>query len=182
MEFRIADTFTESLSRLTTQEQKATKTTAFDLQLDASAPGLSFHKLDRAKGLRKQYSPLFLRGLVGDLVVADLQHGARQAARAGVLFQGKVDAIGRRIRLVDADCQVAARLQCSDQRRSEPRVLVMDDSDLPRPRHAFVDRREGMHGNDPGLLPRCQAPDDHGVDCVMERPPATRDPRLALAL
>ena len=49
MEFRIADTFTESLSRLTTQEQKAVKTTAFDLQLDASAPGLSFHKLDRAK-------------------------------------------------------------------------------------------------------------------------------------
>lgn len=49
MEFRIADTFTESLSRLTAQEQKAVKTTAFDLQLDASAPGLSFHKLDRAK-------------------------------------------------------------------------------------------------------------------------------------
>lgn len=49
MEFRIADTFTESLSRLSAQEQKAVKTTAFDLQLDASAPGLSFHKLDRAK-------------------------------------------------------------------------------------------------------------------------------------
>ncbi|MGE6696350.1 3'-5' exonuclease [Hyphomonas sp. NPDC076900] len=49
MEFRIADTFTDSLSRLTAQEQKAAKTTAFDLQLDASAPGLSFHKLDRAK-------------------------------------------------------------------------------------------------------------------------------------
>lgn len=46
---RIADTFTDSLSRLTAQEQKAVKTTAFDLQLDASAPGLSFHKLDRAK-------------------------------------------------------------------------------------------------------------------------------------
>ncbi|MEJ8570773.1 3'-5' exonuclease [Microbaculum marinum] len=49
MDFRIADTFTGSLSRLTAQEQKAVKTTAFDLQLDASAPGLSFHKLDRAK-------------------------------------------------------------------------------------------------------------------------------------
>ena len=49
MEFRIADTFTDSLSRLTAQEQKAVKPTAFDLQLDASAPGLSFHKLDRAK-------------------------------------------------------------------------------------------------------------------------------------
>jgi len=48
MEFRIADTFTDSLGRLTAQEQKAVKTTAFDLQMDASAPGMSFHKLDRA--------------------------------------------------------------------------------------------------------------------------------------
>jgi hypothetical protein len=49
MEFRIADTFTGSLGRLTAQEQKAAKTTAFDLQLNAAAPGLSFHKLDRAQ-------------------------------------------------------------------------------------------------------------------------------------
>ena len=49
MEFRIADTFTDSLSRLTAQEQKAVKTTAFDLQLDPSAPGLKFHKLAQAK-------------------------------------------------------------------------------------------------------------------------------------
>jgi superfamily I DNA/RNA helicase/mRNA-degrading endonuclease RelE of RelBE toxin-antitoxin system len=49
MDFRIADTFTDSLSRLTAQEQKAVKTTAFDLQMNPSSPGLSFHKLDRAK-------------------------------------------------------------------------------------------------------------------------------------
>ena len=49
MEFRIADTFTDSLSRLTAQEQKAVKTTAFDLQMNPSSPDLSFHKLDRAK-------------------------------------------------------------------------------------------------------------------------------------
>jgi hypothetical protein len=49
MEFRIADTFTDSLARLTGQEQKAVKTTAFDLQMDPSAPGMSFHKLDRAQ-------------------------------------------------------------------------------------------------------------------------------------
>lgn len=49
MEFRIADTFTDSLSRLTAQEQKAVKTTAFDLQLNPSSPGLKFHRLDRAK-------------------------------------------------------------------------------------------------------------------------------------
>lgn len=49
MEFRIADTFTDSLGRLTAQEQKAVKTTAFDLQMNSATPGLSFHKLDRAK-------------------------------------------------------------------------------------------------------------------------------------
>lgn len=49
MEFRIADTFTDSLGRLTSQEQKAVKTTAFDLQMNPSAPGLSFHRIDKSK-------------------------------------------------------------------------------------------------------------------------------------
>lgn len=49
MEFRIADTFTSSLVRLTGDEQKAVKTTAFDLQLNPAQPSLSFHKLDRTK-------------------------------------------------------------------------------------------------------------------------------------
>jgi hypothetical protein len=49
MEFRIADTFTDSLARLTGAEQKAVKTTAFDLQLDPTSPGLHFHRLDRAR-------------------------------------------------------------------------------------------------------------------------------------
>ena len=49
MEFRIADTFTDGLARLTGDEQKAVKTTAFDLQMDPTGAGLSFHKLDRAK-------------------------------------------------------------------------------------------------------------------------------------
>jgi len=49
MEFRIADTFTDSLARLTGDEQKAVKTTAFDLQLDPANPGMSFHKLEKAK-------------------------------------------------------------------------------------------------------------------------------------
>ena len=49
MNFLIADTFADSLARLTSQEQKAVKTTAFDLQMDPSGPGHSFHKLDRAK-------------------------------------------------------------------------------------------------------------------------------------
>ena len=49
MDFLIADTFTDSLTRLTGDEQKAVKTTAFDLQLNPVNPGMSFHKLDKAK-------------------------------------------------------------------------------------------------------------------------------------
>ena len=49
IEFRIADTFTDSLGRLTGEEQKAVKTTAFDLQLNPANPGMKFHKLDKAK-------------------------------------------------------------------------------------------------------------------------------------
>jgi hypothetical protein len=47
--FRIADTFTASLARLTGAEQKAVKTTAFDLQIDPSTSGMHFHRLDRAR-------------------------------------------------------------------------------------------------------------------------------------
>ncbi len=49
MEFRISDSFTNSLAKLTSDEQKAIKTTAFDLQVNPEKPGYSFHKLDRAQ-------------------------------------------------------------------------------------------------------------------------------------
>jgi mRNA-degrading endonuclease RelE of RelBE toxin-antitoxin system len=49
MHFRISDTFTDSLDRLTNDEQKSVKTTAFDLQINPANPGMSFHKLDKAK-------------------------------------------------------------------------------------------------------------------------------------
>ena len=49
MEFRIADTFTDSLTRLTREEQKAVKTAAFDLQLNPASPGLNFHRIDKSK-------------------------------------------------------------------------------------------------------------------------------------
>jgi hypothetical protein len=34
---------------LTADEQKAVKTTAFDLQLNPAAPGFSFHRIDKSK-------------------------------------------------------------------------------------------------------------------------------------
>ena len=49
MEFRIADTFTDSLARLTGEEQKAVKITAFDLQMHPAHPGMQLHKLAKAK-------------------------------------------------------------------------------------------------------------------------------------
>jgi mRNA-degrading endonuclease RelE of RelBE toxin-antitoxin system len=49
MEFRIADTFTESLAKLTGEEQKAVKTKAFDLQMSLVNTGMQFHKVENAK-------------------------------------------------------------------------------------------------------------------------------------
>ena len=46
MEFRIADTFTDSLALLTGDEQRGGKSTAFDLQLNPTNPGMSLHRLD----------------------------------------------------------------------------------------------------------------------------------------
>jgi plasmid maintenance system killer protein len=49
VEFRIADTFTAGLARLNGATRKAAKMTAFDLQLNASSPGLRFHRLERPR-------------------------------------------------------------------------------------------------------------------------------------
>ena len=38
MEFRIADTFTDSLAKINGQEQKVVKTTDFDLQMGPARP------------------------------------------------------------------------------------------------------------------------------------------------
>jgi len=48
-DFRIADTFTDSLARLTGDEQKAVKTTAFDLQLNPAQPGISLHRIEKSR-------------------------------------------------------------------------------------------------------------------------------------
>ena len=50
MNVRIADTFTDSRVRLAADEQKAVKTTAFDMPVNPASPGFSFPKLDRARG------------------------------------------------------------------------------------------------------------------------------------
>ena len=49
MDFRIANTFTDSLAKLTGSEQRAAKTAAFDLQMNPAQPGLQFHKLAKTK-------------------------------------------------------------------------------------------------------------------------------------
>ena len=45
----IASSFTKSLGKLTAQEQAQAKITAFDIQQNPDSPGLSLHRLDRAR-------------------------------------------------------------------------------------------------------------------------------------
>src|SRR3984957_6360709 len=49
MDFRIADTFTDALARLPVTDQKAVKTSAFDLQMNPQHPGLQLHRIDNSR-------------------------------------------------------------------------------------------------------------------------------------
>ena len=49
MQFRIADTFTASLAKLPNEQQRAAKTTAFDLQTNIAHPSLSLHRVTGAR-------------------------------------------------------------------------------------------------------------------------------------
>ena len=49
MQFRIADTFTASLAKLPNDQQRAAKTTAFDLQTKIAHPSLSLHRVTGAR-------------------------------------------------------------------------------------------------------------------------------------
>ena len=49
MKFLIANTFTDSLAKLTRDEQKAAKITALDFQLDPINPGMQLHKITHSK-------------------------------------------------------------------------------------------------------------------------------------
>ncbi len=51
MDFRIADTFTAALTKLTRDEQKAVKTSVFDLQTNISGQGLQLHRIEVSKDL-----------------------------------------------------------------------------------------------------------------------------------
>lgn len=45
----LADSFTSSLAKLSNDEQKQAKLTAFDLQMNPDQPGLQFHRIDKSK-------------------------------------------------------------------------------------------------------------------------------------
>jgi hypothetical protein len=47
--FLQADTFTDSLSKLTGREQRAFKTVAFDLQVNPAQPGMRMRQFERPK-------------------------------------------------------------------------------------------------------------------------------------
>ena len=49
MHFLIADSFTASFSRLSGRDQKAVKTSLFDLQMDPTGNGLQLHRIDKSK-------------------------------------------------------------------------------------------------------------------------------------
>ena len=49
MQFIISDSLNSSLEKLSQQEARLAKTTVYDLQANLKAPGLNFHRVERAR-------------------------------------------------------------------------------------------------------------------------------------
>ena len=77
MTFLIADTFTDSLARLTGDEQKAVKTTAFDLQIEPVGPG---HELPQAR--QGEGQEILVRSCQRDIRAHRPPHGRRACCSA----------------------------------------------------------------------------------------------------
>ncbi len=85
MNFRIADTFSASRAHLAAQEEKAVNTTSFDLQMDASAPGLSLENSKDTVSVFNGPAPVVLtcntaneeQASVGAWIAARLSDGVR---------------------------------------------------------------------------------------------------------
>jgi hypothetical protein len=90
MDFLIAATFTDSLARLTGDEQKAVKTTAFDLQMNPASLGMQFHKLDKAKD--KNFWPVRVNADIRLIVhkTKGLEFRARKVGRKTGLRRAKL--------------------------------------------------------------------------------------------
>lgn len=57
MDFRIADTFVDSLAQILGDERRADRTAAFRLQVNPANPGMSFYKLDKVRDRRNTHLP-----------------------------------------------------------------------------------------------------------------------------
>lgn len=145
MNFRIADTFTASLGRLSGEEQKAVKTTAFDLQLDPVNPGMSLHKLDTARDKNfwsvrvSRDIRLIVHKTAGSLLLAYVDHhddAYRWAERRSLETHPTTGAaqwveVRERIETVEAGPHAATAAPVPDPpRASKPLFAEMADGEL----------------------------------------------------
>lgn len=171
MRFLISDTFTDSLARLTGDEQKAVKTTAFDLQMDPSRPGLSFHKLDRAKD----------KNFWSVRVSADIRVIVHRTARSLMLcyvdHHDRAYDWAERRRLETHPSTGAAQLV--EVRETVQEVLVpvyvQEERAAPPPPPLFADRSDDellSYGVPPEWLDDVRQVDEDGILLLTDRLPA----------
>ena len=132
--------------------------------------------------------PSSLAGSIADLIVANLDHGRRQAARVGMALDRIVDLVARRIWRVDANGERRVGLKPADKNIGQAAIVAEHDSNLPRARLSEIDRSIGVDRDERGRLPPGQAAPEACIDRGMvgsvdlvEPPCALRlgEPRLA---
>src|SRR5690606_14042591 len=110
------------------------------------------------------YGPSGLPGLLGDEVVADLDHRMAQAARGGMRVEGMADPVSGAVGGIAPDLPPPVLLEVGDQPVGEAAVPVVDDADVPWPVTAQVARREAVDADHGGRPARRQTLIELAVD------------------
>ena len=184
MEFRIADSFTASLNRLPSQDQKAVKVTTYDIQVEPAAPGLRLHRVDRSPDKNfwtarvNDDIRIVLHRLQGNILfcyVGRHDEAYRWAERRQMETHPRTGA-----------AQLVEIVERQDQRSPAPAAPREAEAETPKPSLLFANYSAEQllaYGVPPAWVPPVQAVDEDGLfDLVSHLPAEAMDALLELAV
>jgi len=116
---------------------------------------------------REQRAPHSLPDVVGDEVLADFKFDVKQAASLAMRRNRVIRRIAHAIGFVVTDDKPLFAFQQRLQDLGEARIMVVEHSSMPGPRHAHENRGEAMHRDQRDRLARLSPPIEFGCDPIM---------------
>ena len=93
-----------------------------------------------------------------------------QPASLPVYWDGVIRRIAHAVGLVVADDEPLFAFQQRHEEMGEARIAIVEDANMPRPRHAHEDRREAVHRDQRSQSPGFSPPVELGFDPIVVWP------------